>query len=170
MQNPSHHCPLICSRGTLASAAAWTLLALGGCLRFAHLQRSHSLSIQGDLLCGVCAKGKHRVGRVRPPFPLSAPARIGAFDLGDRILTDWREMQERQPQSPFVVPDLVFGKTDPLSVATPRVSKPMSIRKFAAMLQALFLAVKPSGSLESRHIRFAGSYLQLRMLCWYRAI
>ena len=45
-------------KGTLASAAAWTLLAFGGCLRFAHLQRSHSLSIQGDLLCGVCAKGK----------------------------------------------------------------------------------------------------------------
>ena len=119
-------------KGILASAAGV------GCLRFPHLQRYHSLSIQGDLLCGE-----------RPPFPWSAPATRGAFDLGDRVLTDWREMQERSSVLSFIIPDLAFGKHDPLSAATPRLLKKMSINKVAAMLQALFSVVVPSRSLES---------------------
>ena len=89
-------------KGTLASAAAWTLLELGGCLRFAHMQRSHTLSIQGGLLRGICSKGNRGVGRVRPPFAWSAPARIGAFDLGEQILKDWREMRIKTPRLPLL--------------------------------------------------------------------
>ena len=127
--------------GALASAVAWVLLVLAGCLRFAHVQRSHSLQVERGLLKGVCAKGKRRVGKVRPPFSWAVPARVGGFDLGAQVILDWNELLRVNPDA---IPDLVFGKHAPLCSATVRKPSKMGITKFAAMLQAIVAAVAPA--------------------------
>ena len=131
-------------RGTMASAAAWLLLPLVACLRFAHVQRSSQLKLVGDQVRGVCSKGKRRVGHVRPPFEWAAPARVGGFELGKQLVLDFEETRARLPHADFLIPDIAFGRANPLAANSAKLLTKMSIGKFTLLLRAVVQAIVPA--------------------------
>lgn len=62
-----------CGPPTEAAFAGFALMPLAASLRFAHLQRSCQLRVDGPVLLGLCKKGKSRRQHARPPVRMGMP-------------------------------------------------------------------------------------------------
>ena len=131
------------ARGTVKSFIAWTLLTLSACLRFAHIQRSGHLRLEGWLLVGFCAKGKRRMAGTRPPFVWATPACVAPdADLASVLLLEYAELEKSLGSVPtFVVPDLRLAPGGALEASTQKVARKMPLPKFVTLLRSLLGAL-----------------------------
>ena len=121
----------------LAAFCGFTLLPLVACLRFAHLQRSHSLLVQGPFLQGTCFKGKARRMGSRPPFSWACPVDILGFrGVFRAALQVHSKLLKIKPEARFVIPDIDLGP-DGISDASSWFPRKMSRAKFVRILQSV---------------------------------
>ena len=126
-------------RGTVSSFARWCLLPLVACLRFAHVQRSVHLRIEGEFVLGQCLKGKRSVNHARPPFDWAFPCVVWPHKtFAQQLLVDYVELVDQVgPTLSFLIPDLNLLPRAGLQPDTQWILKPMPISKFSWLLQAL---------------------------------
>lgn len=122
----------------VASFAAFALLPLVACLRFAHVQRSVGLAVDGEYVVGLCVKGKSRRKGGRPPFRWAAPAHFaGRNNVFDPMLRVVQQLQSQHGTLPFVIPDLALGPSGVVDGDAKWCQRPMPIEKFISLLRSL---------------------------------
>jgi hypothetical protein len=122
-----------------AAFAGFALLPLVACLRFAHVQRSTGLKLQGPFLLGFCTRGKSRDRSIRKPFDWACPhSFLGSPDVFRQALLVINDLRGRLDCEPsFIIPDLVLGPSASIGHDAAWQTHPMSFQKFISLLRLL---------------------------------
>ena len=132
-------------RGIVSELAAMTVIFLGGCVRFAHAQRSKLVEVTDTALVFFCGMGKVRKNGVRPPFHWPVPRVWFGVDVGGRLAPFWTELRKRLEvtealEFPYLVPDIACKKGAPLDGGTNwYYDKSLSDAKFSGLLKSILL-------------------------------
>ena len=129
-----------CGPPTEAAFAGFVLMPLAACLRFAHLQRSCQLRVDGPFLLGLCKKGKSRRQHTWPPFEWGCPAGFFGFESvflhALRVVND---VAARCDKTSFVVPDLLLGPSMQIQSDATWVPRAMPLSRFVSLLRKLLV-------------------------------
>ena len=150
--------------GAVRSFICHALLALVGCLRFRHLQRSHNLRLCYSFLRATCRKGKRRIQQTRPPFDWACPAVLPfGLALAEQVLLDFSEVTRALGREPdFLVHDYDVPRGSPLAASSKRRLAGMELPRFSDFLRAILLGlgIAPEYSLR-RFLPTAADVLRL---------
>jgi hypothetical protein len=131
------------SLGSISIFSASALFFCMACLRFKHLQISHSIRCVGGWIVGVCTQGKRRVQGRRPPFEWGLPNFVAGTDgLFDALLVHLASLRDRMSTVlNFVVADMSVPTQGPIGRSSAFVPRPMPMTKFVALVRSLLRAM-----------------------------